>query len=77
MTMNELPITLTVEERDYLRELLEHTLKDIRGEEHRTRVLSYLFVFDIAGANSECLFTRFNGIEPPLVYILDDLIEVR
>jgi hypothetical protein len=41
MTMTDLPITLTVEERDYLRELLEQTLKDIRVEEHRTRVLNY------------------------------------
>jgi hypothetical protein len=39
--MTELPITLTAEERDYLRELLEHTLKDLQVEEHRTRVLSY------------------------------------
>jgi ornithine decarboxylase len=33
-----------------------------------------LFVFDIAGAYSECLFTRFNGIEPPAVHFLDDLL---
>jgi hypothetical protein len=39
--MAELAITLTAEEREYLRELLEHTLKDMQIEEHRTRVLSY------------------------------------
>jgi ornithine decarboxylase len=33
-----------------------------------------LFVFDITGAYSECLFTRFNGIEPPVVHFLDDLV---
>jgi ornithine decarboxylase len=35
-----------------------------------------LFVFDVAGAYSECLFTRFNGIEPPAVHFLDDLVDV-
>jgi ornithine decarboxylase len=35
-----------------------------------------LFVFDIAGAYSECLFTRFNGIEPPAVHFLDDLLDI-
>jgi ornithine decarboxylase len=34
-----------------------------------------LFVFDSAGAYSECLFTRFNGIEPPVVHFLDDLLD--
>jgi ornithine decarboxylase len=34
-----------------------------------------LLVFDIAGAYSECLFTRFNGIEPPAVHYTDDLID--
>jgi ornithine decarboxylase len=34
-----------------------------------------LLVFDIAGAYSECLFTRFNGIEPPAVHFLDDLLD--
>jgi ornithine decarboxylase len=34
-----------------------------------------LVVFDIAGAYSECLFTRFNGIEPPAVHFLDDLLD--
>jgi ornithine decarboxylase len=32
-------------------------------------------VFGIAGAYSECLFTRFNGIDPPAVHYLDDLID--
>jgi len=35
-----------------------------------------LFVFDIVGAYSECLFTHFNGIEPPTVHFLDDLLDV-
>jgi ornithine decarboxylase len=35
-----------------------------------------LFVFGMAGAYSECLFTRFNGIEPPAVHFLDDLLDV-
>jgi ornithine decarboxylase len=35
-----------------------------------------LFVFGIAGAYSECLFTRFNGIEPPAVHFLDDLLDL-
>src|SRR5262245_24099772 len=34
-----------------------------------------LLVFDIAGAYSECFFTRFNGIEPPIVRFLDDLLD--
>jgi ornithine decarboxylase len=33
-----------------------------------------LLVFDVAGAYSESLFTRFNGIEPPIVRFLDDLL---
>jgi ornithine decarboxylase len=32
-----------------------------------------LLVFDIAGAYSETFFTRFNGMEPPIVRFLDDL----
>jgi ornithine decarboxylase len=35
-----------------------------------------LFIFDIAGAYAECLFTRFNGIEPPTVHYLDDLLDL-
>jgi len=35
-----------------------------------------LFVFDIAGAYAECLFTRFNGIEPPSVLFLDDILDI-
>jgi len=35
-----------------------------------------LFVFDIAGAYSECTFTHFNGIEPPVVRFLDDLLDL-
>lgn len=35
-----------------------------------------LLVFDIAGAYSECLFTRFNGIEPPAVHYTDDLLNL-
>jgi ornithine decarboxylase len=34
-----------------------------------------LLVFDIAGAYSECFFTRFNGIEPPIVHFLNDLLD--
>jgi ornithine decarboxylase len=34
-----------------------------------------LFIFGIAGAYAECLFTRFNGIEPPRVHFLDDLVD--
>jgi ornithine decarboxylase len=34
-----------------------------------------LLVFDIAGAYSECFFTRFNGIEPPIVHFLDGLLD--
>jgi hypothetical protein len=39
--MNELPVTLTVEERRYLLELLERVLKEARVEEHRTRTPVY------------------------------------
>ena len=35
-----------------------------------------LLVFDIAGAYSESLFTRFNGIEPPAIHYVDDLLNV-
>jgi ornithine decarboxylase len=35
-----------------------------------------LFVFDVAGAYSKSLFTRFNGIEPPVIHFLDDLLEL-
>ncbi len=35
-----------------------------------------LFIFDIAGAYSECTFTHFNGIEPPVVRFLDDLLDL-
>lgn len=35
-----------------------------------------LLVFDIAGAYSECFFTRFNGIEPPIVHFLNDLLDI-
>jgi hypothetical protein len=41
MTTTEWAVTLTAEEREYLRELLEQRLKDTQVEEHRTRVLSY------------------------------------
>ena len=34
-------LTLTAEERDFLIAHLEHALKDIRIEEHRTRAPSY------------------------------------
>jgi hypothetical protein len=34
-------VTLTAEERQFLLELLERTLKDTRVEEHRTRTPSY------------------------------------
>ena len=39
--MAELQMTLTAEERQYLLELLELTLKEVRIEEHRTRAPSY------------------------------------
>jgi hypothetical protein len=39
--MPELQVTLTDEERRYLQQLLERTLKDAQIEEHRTRTPSY------------------------------------
>jgi hypothetical protein len=39
--MAELQLTLTSDERDYLVNLLETTLKEARIEEHRTRAPSY------------------------------------
>jgi hypothetical protein len=39
--MAETQLMLTAEERQYLVELLEVTLKDTRIEEHRTRTPSY------------------------------------
>jgi len=39
--MPESQLTLTSEERDFLVTHLEHVLKDIRIEEHRTRAPSY------------------------------------
>jgi hypothetical protein len=39
--MAELQVTLTAEERQYLLDLLEITLKDMRVEEHRTRTPTY------------------------------------
>lgn len=39
--MNELELILTSEEREYLLELLETTLKDTRVEEHRTESPTY------------------------------------
>jgi hypothetical protein len=39
--MAELQMTLTAEERQYLLDLLELTLKDMRIEEHRTRTPTY------------------------------------
>jgi hypothetical protein len=39
--MAELQLTLTSEEREYLANLLEATLKETRVEEHRTRKPSY------------------------------------
>lgn len=41
MTATELQLTLSAEEHQYLRELLERTLKNTRVEEHRTRTPSY------------------------------------
>ncbi|MFO0968676.1 MAG: hypothetical protein U0793_24225 [Gemmataceae bacterium] len=39
--MNEQPVNLNSDERRYLRELLEATLKETRVEEHRTKTPSY------------------------------------
>ena len=39
--MAEVQLTLSAEERDYLVNLLENTLKETRVEEHRTRKPSY------------------------------------
>ena len=39
--MAELQVTLTADERQYLLELLETTLKQARVEEHRTRAPTY------------------------------------
>ena len=39
--MTDTQLTLTAEERQYLTELLEQTLKTTQIEEHRTRTLSY------------------------------------
>lgn len=39
--MPDLQVTLTTEERQYLTELLESTLKETQIEEHRTRKPSY------------------------------------
>jgi hypothetical protein len=39
--MNELQVTLTAEERQFLLDLLNATLKDMRIEEHRTRTPTY------------------------------------
>jgi hypothetical protein len=39
--MTELQITLNADERQYLLDLLERTLKDTRVEEHRTRTPTY------------------------------------
>ena len=39
--MNEVHLTLTEEERDFLVGLLERALKEVRVEEHRTRTPSY------------------------------------
>jgi hypothetical protein len=39
--MAELQLTLTTEEREFLMDLLEVTLRDTRVEEHRTRTPSY------------------------------------
>ncbi len=35
-----------------------------------------LLVFGVAGAYAECMYTRFNGIEPPAVHFLDDLLDL-
>lgn len=39
--MTEFKLTLSEEERKYLEDLLEVTLKETRVEEHRTRAPSY------------------------------------
>jgi hypothetical protein len=39
--MADLQLTLTTDERHFLQNLLERTLKDTLIEEHRTRTLSY------------------------------------
>lgn len=39
--MTEIQLTLTVEEREYLTNLLDGVLKEKRIEEHRTRAPSY------------------------------------
>ena len=39
--MGELQVTLTADERQYLWDLLERTLKETRVEEHRTRTPTY------------------------------------
>jgi len=39
--MAEIQVTLTAEERQYLVDLLQVTLKDVRVEEHRTRTPTY------------------------------------
>ncbi len=39
--MADLQVTVTAEERQYLLDLLERTLKDTLVEEHRTRTPSY------------------------------------
>ncbi len=39
--MADVQLTLTAEEREFLANLLELTLKDTRVEEHRTRTPSY------------------------------------
>jgi len=39
--MPELQLTVTAEEREFLTDLLETTLRDMQIEEHRTRSLSY------------------------------------
>jgi len=39
--MTDLHLTLTDEERAFLAEFLQKTLKDMRIEEHRTRAPSY------------------------------------
>lgn len=39
--MNEVQVTFTDEERQYLTDLLKNTIKDMLVEEHRTRAPSY------------------------------------
>jgi hypothetical protein len=49
--MTETTLKLTADERAFLLELLERTLKDTRVEEHRTRAPSYReFVLKQEGA---------------------------